>query len=87
MAEVDQLAVKLVWIIFVAEVASGADGGIRIVGALNETVLFRLFSVMFVIDLPVLVPLHDKELGIVVSVKEVLLLVPGNGNPLLSMTP
>ena len=50
-------------------------------------VLFVRSSVIPVIGLPVLAAAQESELGVVVSVKEVLLAVPGNGSPVPLMVP
>ena len=70
-----------------AAFADEVAGGFGIVGAVNETVLLVLFSLMPVKGLLVFVPPHDKELGVVASVKDVLLAVPGYGKPPLLISP
>ena len=53
----------------------------------NEIVLVTLFSVIFVMGLLVFVPAHESELGVVASVKDVILLDPGKEQPELSIGP
>ena len=71
----------------VAKVAMEANGLGGMTGAVNETVLLAISSVILVIGALVLVDAHDKEFGLVKSVKEVLFPVPGKGNPAPFMTP
>mgnify|MGYP007131794582 CR=1 FL=1 len=47
----------------------------------KEMVLSVVFSEILVMGLAVFAPAHDFELGVVASVKLVLLLVPGHGQP------
>ena len=72
---------------FVAGPAEGAAGLSGSGSVEKEMVLFVRSSVIPVIGLPVLAAAQESELGVVVSVKEVLLAVPGNGSPVPLMVP
>ena len=80
-----------VWLIcvvlyFVAVNETGLTGAVHPEKQMDISFVV-VFSVMFVSGSAVLAPAHECELGVVASVNDVLLLVPGKGQPEPFMVP